>query len=344
MIRMKIDPFPITRFLSDLSGSQVLVAACCHLNILEELSLEPQEFETLQKKLGLKDRPMMVIFPVLSAMGLVIFSENKKIALTELGSFLQKSRQPNLWDYLNLEASDAGVLEMADLLKNDGPLDNTGTAYCKDEKEESPMDDPEMASFFTKALAGRAEILAPIAVAQMPQKAHLLDVAGGSGFFTYEWLRAHPESTATLFDCGAVLDTAKEYLKYFCEKHKDDSIKNRVVFLAGDMMTDDLPQTDLLLTASIFHDWPEETIRPLVKRFSEVINPGGEFWIHDSFLNDDFNGPKATADYSAKLFKVTKGRCYSRQEHYTWLTEVGLSLGRPVDTAMDYSLISALKV
>ncbi|PQJ29410.1 hypothetical protein [Rubritalea profundi] len=82
---MKIDLSPITRYLSDLNGSQILVAACCHLNIFEELSSEPQAFEVLQKNLGLKDRPMMVIFPVLNAMGLVYFHDNKDVVLTELG-------------------------------------------------------------------------------------------------------------------------------------------------------------------------------------------------------------------------------------------------------------------
>ena len=109
-------------------------------------------------------------------------------------------------------------------------------------------------------------------------------------------------------------------------------------------MKDQLPQTDLLLTASIFHDWPEETCEELIARFTKSLKPGGEFWVHDSFLDDDFNGPKTTADYTAKLFKITKGRCYSRKEHFDWFAKVGLVPGVQVPTAIDYSLISAVKV
>ncbi|MCM8536222.1 MAG: hypothetical protein NE334_09825 [Lentisphaeraceae bacterium] len=337
------DLSPIPRLLGDMYGSFVFIASCCHLNFLDVLDSSPKLYESIKSELGLADRPMMVILPVLSSMGLVKISSEKSVSLTEMGFGLKKNSQPHLWDYVNLEASEPGVLEIVDLLKNDGVDSEEGIAYCKEEEGASPMDNPELAEFLTKALAGRAEMLAPIAASEISPGEHLLDIAGGSGFFTFEWLRLNPTSSATLLDCPAVLDVSRKYLEYFSKKYSDETIASRVNFLPGNMMTDDLPKADIVLTASIFHDWPEETCLRLVKKFSEVINEGGEFWIHDAFLNDDFSGPKCVADYSAKLFKVTKGRCYSREEHFTWLSKAGLRPGRKVDTALDYSLISALK-
>ncbi|MCM8530088.1 MAG: hypothetical protein NE330_02915 [Lentisphaeraceae bacterium] len=337
------DLSPIPRLLGDMYGSYVFIASCCHLNFLEVLNSNPKSYELIKSELNLADRPMMVILPVLSSMGLIKIDSEKSVSLTEMGFGLKKNSQPHLWDYVNLEASEPGVLEMVDLLKNDGVDSESGTAYCKEEEGESPMDNPELAEFLTKALAGRAEMLAPIAAIKISSASHLLDIAGGSGFFTFEWLRLNPNSTATLLDCPAVLDVSRKYLTYFSEKYSDDTIEERVNFLPGNMMTDELPSADIVLTASIFHDWPEETCIRLIKKFSEALNEEGEFWIHDAFLDDDFSGPKCVADYSAKLFKVTKGRCYSREEHFSWLNQAGLHPDKQVDTALDYSLISARK-
>ena len=110
------------------------------------------------------------------------------------------------------------------------------------------------------------------------------------------------------------------------------------------MLTDDIPQTDILLAASLFHDWPTPTCWLLAQRFASALRPGGELWVHDAFLNDTLDGPLPVTDYSAQLFWVTKGRCYSRAEYRSWLIEAGLHPSPDtIPTQMDYSLIWALK-
>jgi hypothetical protein len=121
-------------------------------------------------------------------------------------------------------------------------------------------------------------------------------------------------------------------------------VKNRVRFLAGDMLTDELPRTDLLLAASLFHDWPVATCQLLAHKFAGALKPGGEIWIHDAYLNDALDGPLAVTDYSVMLFTGTKGRAYSRQEYRSWLTRAGLKPSpENIPTLMDYGLIWAVK-
>jgi hypothetical protein len=110
------------------------------------------------------------------------------------------------------------------------------------------------------------------------------------------------------------------------------------------MLEDELPRAEVLLAASLFHDWPAATCEQLARRFAAALAPGGELWAHDAFLNDALDGPLAVTDYSAQLFWVTKGRCYSRAEYREWFARAGLAAlpGEPV-TALDYSLISARK-
>jgi len=343
-----LDLAPITRQLRAKAGSRLLVAAVHHLHVFEELDNGPKSITELQQKLQLKERPAMVLFPALCAMGMLKFDKEERLCLTELGKYLTLGCKKNLIGYVGLEKQDPGVVTMTEWLLNDGPVNSTqGVSYVKDEEAPSPMDEPESARFFTMALAGRAKYLAPVVAEKITKRqGHLLDIAGGTGYYTYEWLLANPTSHATIFDRAEVLKVAAGLLDEFCESGKSGSngLKERVTFLPGDMLTDKIPSADVLLAASLFHDWPTETCKMLAKKFSAALNPGGEIWIHDAFLNDTLDGPLAVTDYSAMLFLGTKGRTYSRKEYRQWLTGAGLvATTEDIATLMDYGLISAYK-
>jgi hypothetical protein len=342
-----IDLAPITRHLRAMAGSQLLIAAVHHFRVFEHLRKEPCSLEELQAKLGLKERPAMVLFPALCAMQLLSFNTENKLFITELGKYLLESTQPNLISYIGLEKDNASVLELTQLLKNDGPSDESGLTYIKEGDTPSVMDEAESARFFTLALAGRAQYLSPIVASKLPhKKSHLLDVGAGTGCYTYEWLLANPEATATVFDRPAVLKVAREFLDTFSKSTRRGAadVKERVSFQSGDMLTDGLPEADILLAASVFHDWPTETCIVLAKRFAAAIRPGGELWVHDAFLNDTLDGPLAVTDYSAMLFMHTKGRAYSRKEYRAWFSQSGLTPRiENIPTLLDYGLISAYK-
>lgn len=343
-----LDLAPITRHLRAKASSHLLVAAVHHLSVFEELDKGPKSIPELQQKLHLKERPAMVLFPALCAMGMVQFNTEGQLRLTECGKYLTAACPANLIGYAGLEKQDQGVLQMAEWLRNDGPQNaSEGFSYIKDEHAPSPMDDSEAARFFTMALAGRAQYLSPIVAAKINKReGHLLDVAGGTGYYSYEWLVTNPASRATILDRPEVLKVAAELLDDFCSRRGDEvkTLKERITFRPGDMLTDDLPRADLLLAASVFHDWPTETCEILAKKFAAALNPGGELWIHDAFLNDTLDGPIAVTDYSAMLFLGTKGRAYSRKEYRNWLSKAGL-IPSPenISTLMDYGLIWAEK-
>lgn len=348
MTSSPLDLAPITRYLRAKASSHLLVAAVHHLGVFEELDKAPKSIQELQQIMHLKERPAMVLFPALCAMGMMYFNTQRQLQLTELGKYLTKNCPANLIGYAGLEKEDPGVLQMTEWLKNDGPENAAkGFSYVKDADAPSPMDDPAAARFFTMALAGRARHLSPIAAAKITKReGHLLDIAAGTGYYTYEWLAANPNSRATIFDRTEVLKVAAELLDAFCNSDRKDvkEIKSRVTFMPGDMLTDELPKTDLLLAASVFHDWPTETCELLAKKFAAALKPGGELWIHDAFLNDTLDGPMAVTDYAAMLFLGTKGRAYSRKEYRNWFVQAGL-LPSPenIPTLMDYGLIWAMK-
>lgn len=343
------DLAPITRHARAMYSSRLLIAAVHHLDVFEHLANGPLFPDELRARLGLGERPAMVLIPALCAMEMLAYDATGKLKLTAVGRHLTRNTLPTLTDYVGLEKNDPGVIEMADRLRNDGPKEvgTAGIAYVKEGRGPSPMDDPEAARALTLALAGRAQCLAPIVAQRLPKSTgHLLDVAGGTGYFSYEWLLLNPTATATVFDRPQVLAVAAELLDAFCQSGRPGAagVRARVTFQPGDMLTDELPQTDLLLAASLFHDWPIETCRILAERFAAVLRPEGELWVHDAFLNDALDGPLAVTDYSAQLFWVTKGRAYSRREYRELLRDSGLApSSESFDTQMDYGLIWAGK-
>jgi hypothetical protein len=344
-----IDPAPIVHHLRAAYQTQILVAAVNRLMVLEKFAGGPQSLSNLMLALNLKERPAMVLFPALCAMGILQKDSTGNLDVTQLGRYLMSSSEPNLIGYLGLGADDPSVANMAELLKHDGPIDSQkGIAYVMDSQQASPMDDPALARYLTMALAGRAKHLAPLVAPHLPKgHGHLLDVAGGTGFYTYEYLLLNPDATATVFDRPEVLKVATECMEHFCASGRPgaNSIKSRLRFKPGDMLVDLLPQADILLAFSLFHDWPTETCIQLATRFGMALNPQGELWVHDAFLNDTLDGPLAVTDYSSQLFAITKGRCYSRKEHFEWFMSLGL-LPSPelTPTQMDYGLISARKL
>jgi hypothetical protein len=289
------DPAPITRHLRAMFGSRLLLAAIHYITVFEELSAAPLSLSELRHRLQLNERPAMVLFPALCAMGLLAYDAAGRLYITELGQFVSAKHIPNLIGYTGLEKEDPGVIDTVTLLRNDGPLNtHKGISFVKDESSPSPMDDPTLARMLTLGLAGRARHLAPLVAASLPESnGHLLDIAGGTGYYTYEWLLRNPTATATVFDRPAVLAVAAELLDEFGKSRREgaQTVKGRVTFLPGDMLTDTLPQTDILLAASLFHDWPTPTCIQLASRFADALRPGGELWVHDSFLSDTLDGP-----------------------------------------------------
>lgn len=322
----QIDPTSIFEHFRGAHGTELLTAAVAHFNVFGRLAKTPRTTTQLQQELELQDRPAIVLFTALKAMGLLRENNADQLELTELAAeHLVPGASFDVGNYVGLAASSPGVLGMVELLKSNRPLgsgdDGSGVGFIYRDGMKSQMEQSEAARHLTLSLAGRARNVAPFLAERLPLNGDevLLDVGGGTGIYSFALLQKHPGLRVTVIDRPEVLRVAEE----FAAEH---GVADRVELCPGDMFADELPgDADVVLLSNILHDWDVPECRQLVQRCAATLKPGGRLLIHDVFLNDALDGPLPIALYSASLFSLTEGRAYSAAEYRQWLTEAGLA-------------------
>lgn len=109
------------------------------------------------------------------------------------------------------------------------------------------------------------------------------DLGGCTGAMAYEFTKAHPELSVTVFDLPAVVEMSE----HFHPQHTD----NRVTFVAGDFFKDELPRADLYILARILHDWSDEKVHLLLSKIAQVCTPGCGLLLSEIFLDEERRGP-----------------------------------------------------
>jgi len=338
------DPTSIFEHFRGAYGTELLTAAVHPFNVFGRLALGPRSLDELRIELGLQQRPAVVLFTALRAMGLLAPNRQDRLELTPIArEHLIPGGPFYVGDYLGLAADGPGVKEMVQRLRTNRPAgaqpdDEQGTAFIYKEGTESAMEREQSARELTLALAGRAKNVAPVLAAKVSLDGAqlLLDVGGGTGLYSIALVQKHSGLGAIVWDRPEVLKVANEMADSY-------GVADRVECLAGDMLREPVPPADVMLLSNVLHDWDVPEGRHLVSRCARALPPGGRLLIHDVFLNDDHSGPLPVALYSAALFSVTEGRAYSAAEYKSWLMEAGLQTGQVVPTLVHCGVLEGRK-
>jgi len=338
----QIDPTSIFELFRGNYGTELLACAAGPLNVFGRLASGPRAEADLQRELGLADRPTVVLFAALKAMGLLAGNGNNHIDLTPLArEHLLPGGPFDVSDYIGLAAESPGVKEMLKRLTSNRPAgaeDERGAAFIFREGIESAMERQASARHLTLALAGRAKNVAPYLAQQanLEDATTLLDIGGGTGIYSIACLQRYPRLRAIVWDRPEVLKIAGEFAR-------DYGVAERLELVPGDMFTDDVPPADVMLLSNILHDWDVPQCRVLIGRCVTSLATAGRLLIHDVFLNDAHDGPLPVALYSAALFTMTEGRAYSAGEYASWLGEAGLTVQPPRPTLIHCGLLGGVR-
>jgi SAM-dependent methyltransferase len=162
----------------------------------------------------------------------------------------------------------------------------------------------------------------------------LLDLGGGAGTYLIAFCRRWPTIQGTLLDLPASIRIAREIIGK-ADVHK------RVTFLEADYRKDGLGGPyDAAFVSNVVHTESESSLRDLLKKLHQTLNPGGRLILRDMFLNEDRTGPSGALFSLNMLLNTDGGRCYSLHEMDGFLKDAGFGRIRVLEP---YSLLEARK-
>jgi SAM-dependent methyltransferase len=331
------DPTSIYRYRDGLYAADLLGCALVFLDLFSWLDQHPSTAREIGEKFGLTARPTDVMLTLFVAMG-YLQRQGEKLALTQLAREHLVLTSPWFIGPYYASLKERPVCkDFLQVLRTDKPA-NWGS--FKNEKDWArAMEDPAFADSFTAAMDSRGIFLSQ-AVAKavdFSNRRALLDIAGGSGIYACSMVTHYSRLGAAVFEKSPVHKVAANAIA-------NRGCSKKVEVIEGDMFTQALPSGfDLHLYSNVLHDWDEATVRKLIQKSFNALEPGGMLIIHDVIINEEKTGPLPNAAYSAMLMHATEGKCYSIGEYYSALHAAGFRECSFKTTAADRSIITAEK-
>ncbi len=149
---------------------------------------------------------------------------------------------------------------------------------------------------------------------------HLLDVGGASGTWTIAFLKAVPESKATIFDLPEVIPMAQKRIA-------EAGLTDRVTFVGGDLYKDELPKgADFVWLSAIAHMNSREQNQQLFTKIHSAMEKGGTLVLRDIVMEGSRTKPQAGALFAINMLVATEGgSTYTFDEYQMHLLNAGFS-------------------
>jgi 16S rRNA G966 N2-methylase RsmD len=173
---------------------------------------------------------------------------------------------------------------------------------------------------FISAMHERAKKQAPLQVANIDLSGikTVLDIGGGSGAFSMEFVSRKPEIEATVFDLPNVVPITKKFIE-------KEGFSNRIKTHTGDYTRDALPKGfDLVFLSAIIHSNSLEMNQELIIKCYNSLNVNGKIVIQDWIMNNERTQPTPGAVFAINMLVGTEaGDCFTENEVTEMLTSAG---------------------
>jgi hypothetical protein len=288
------------------------------MEVFTELAKHPEDFATLQGRLGLHPRGARDFLDALVALGFLQRKDGHYFNTPETDLFLDK-RKPS---YIG------GMLEMANhrlfgFWNRLTPALRTGLAQNESKDGGDPFAalyaDPERLKEFLRAMSGISRP-ANMAMAQrFPWAKYrtFVDVGTAQGDLPAQIALANVHLTGLGFDLAEVGPIFDEYIA-------EKGLADRVTFAGGNFFTDRFPNADVVLMGHILHDWALPEKRMLLQKAYEAVPEGGAVVIYDAMIDDDRSENAFGLLMSLNMLIETPGGFdYSGADCQAWMREAG---------------------
>lgn len=169
-------------------------------------------------------------------------------------------------------------------------------------------------------------------------KAHVLDLATGSGVWGIALAQSSPNVRVSAVDWPNVLEITKKTATRF-------GLEDRFSYIPGDLSKADFGHGYNVATLGhILHSEGEERSRNLLKKTFNALASGGTIAIAEFLVNPDRKGPAMSLIFAVNMLVNTDtGDTYSFEEISQWLREAGFTNPRQLDSPGPSPLILATK-
>ena len=175
-------------------------------------------------------------------------------------------------------------------------------------------------SSFITAMHDRAIKQAPqqLANIDLSEINSVLDVGGGSGAYSMEFIKRKPEINAAVFDLPNVIPITKSFIN-------KEGFSTKIKTFKGDYTSDELPTGfDLVFLSAIIHSNSLEVNQDLINNCFAALNKNGKIIIQDWIMNNDRTQPVTGAIFSINMLVGTEsGDCFTEQEVSEMLIDAG---------------------
>ncbi len=194
---------------------------------------------------------------------------------------------------------------------------------------------------FINAMHDRAKKQAPeqLVTIDLTGINSLLDIGGGSGAYSMEFVRIKPELEATVFDLPNVIPITSKFID-------QEGFTNRIKTSTGDYTKDELPMGyDMVFLSAIIHSNSLEVNRELIKKCFRALNQGGKIVIQDWIMNHDRTLPTFGAIFAINMLVGTEaGDCFTELEVKEMLLETGFDNVSRIEFETGISQMIAQKI
>jgi SAM-dependent methyltransferase len=202
-------------------------------------------------------------------------------------------------------------------------------------ERDEPWLDSFIAAMHSRGIQQAKEVAA---VLDLELTKSVLDIGGGSGAFTFEFIRENPGIKGIIFDLPNVIPITLQYIS-------KEGFKDSVSTIAGDYRNGGFGYDyDLVLLSAIIHINSPEENKLLIERCVESLNPGGQLVILDHIMTEDRTGPAGGAFFALNMLVGTeKGDTYTENEIKSWMQRAGLKYIRRRDTPQGSNMMIGIK-
>ena len=302
------------------------------LDVFSIIGKQPLTAADIATKSGANQRAMDMLLNALTAMGLLIKSDNT-FANTEISNLFLSKTSPRYVGYM--------IMHHHHLVESWARLDQavkTGSSV----RTRASFSDEEKRESFLMGMFNAAMGTAPLLVKRidLSGRKHLLDLGGGPGTYAIHFCLENPGLAATVYDLATTKPFAEKTIKKF-------GLSDRIRFVDGDYVEKDITGSyDVAWLSHILHGEGPETCREMIQKTVGALKPEGLLIVHDFVLNNSMDGPLFPALFSLNMLLGTDtGQAYSEKQIMDLLDSTGLKDIRRiiVDTPNDSGIIVGVK-